>query len=296
MRGSSTEYDSPDLDAIIEQALREDIPDGRDVTTDSLFSESETAEGVIQAKEAGILAGTEMASRVFRLLDPNVQIQVLKKDGQSVSRGNAIMHIAGRLGAMLRAERTALNFLCRLSGIATLTARFVEAVRGYSATILCTRKTSPGLRMLEMEAVRKGGGECYRTTLSQAVLVKDNHLAALGGLQGLERRLDEWKRSAPGVHQDILEHGKLEVTTIEELNEGIRMGFRNFLLDNFSVAKVRQAAQAAPAGIFLEVSGGVSLQNVRAYAETGVHAISIGALTHSASALDLSFEIIGRQP
>jgi len=296
MRDEPAEYDLLDLDAIVEKALREDLPDGMDVTTDSLISEAETAEGVIQAKAEGILAGTEAAARVFRFLDPDVRIQTRKKDGQSIDRGDVIMHIAGRLRAMLRAERTALNLLCHLSGIATLTARFVEAARGYPARTFCTRKTSPGLRMLEVEAVRKGGGDCYRTSLSQAILIKDNHLTALGGLRGLERRLAELKQEAPDAYESILKDGKLEVTTVEELEEGIRIGFRYFLLDNFSVGEVKRAVQMAPTGIFLEVSGGVSLENVRAYAETGVHAISIGALTHSAPALDLSLEITGRQP
>lgn len=283
----------PHLDEIIRQALREDIPDGADVTTDPLFAEQKVAEGIIQAKADGILAGTQPARRVFHVLDPQLRVEVLKADGKTLRVGDEILRITGNLRALLRGERTALNFLCRLSGIATLTAKLVEAVRGLSVAILCTRKTSPGLRALEVQAVKSGGGDCYRNSLSQAVLIKDNHLAALGGLPGLGRRLSELARETPDAHRSLVEHGKLEVTSVEQLEQGIRLGLKSFLLDNFSVTEVAQAVRAAPPEVFLEVSGGVTLANVRAYAQTGVRAISIGALTHSAPALDLSLEIRG---
>jgi nicotinate-nucleotide pyrophosphorylase (carboxylating) len=282
-------------DELIEQALREDLPDGVDVTTDPLFGEDAVASGVIIAKATGVVAGTEAAARVFHLLDPRMRVEVMRKDGERLNSNDEVMRIEGNLRAILRGERTALNFLCRLSGIATLTAQFIEAVRGYAVAILCTRKTIPGLRVLEVEAVRSGGGGCYRTNLSQAVLIKDNHLIALGGSPGLARRLGELAQEAPSTRQRIIEQGKLEVDTVEELQEGIRLGFKSFLLDNFSVAEVARAVQAAPSGIFLEVSGGVTLANVKDYARTGVRAISIGALTHSAPALNMSLEIQGRQ-
>ena len=285
----------PYQDELIRQALQEDLPDGVDITTDPLLGGDAVAKGVIITKAAGIVAGTGPAARAFHLLNPRIRIEVVRRDGENLSVGDEVMLIEGNLRAVLRGERTALNFLCRLSGIATLTAQFVEAVRGYSVAILCTRKTAPGLRALEVEAVKSGGGDCYRTNLSQAVLIKDNHLAALGGLPGLAQRLSELAREAPAIRQSIIEHGKLEVTTVEELQEGIRLGFRNFLLDNFSVAEVERAVQSAPSGIFLEVSGGVTLGNVKDYARTGVHAISVGALTHSAPALNMSLEIQGRQ-
>ena len=205
------------------------------------------------------------------------------------------MRVTGNLRAILRGERTALNFLCHLSGIATLTAEFARATEGRSVEILGTRKTSPGLRALEVEAIRSGGGDCYRDSLQSAVLIKDNHLAVLGGLPGLAERLSELAREASDTYRDIIERGKLEVTSIEELKEGIQLGFTSFLLDNFHVSQVEQAVKVAPKNIQLEVSGGVNLQNVQAYARTGVHAISIGALTHSAPSLDLSLEIDKRQ-
>jgi nicotinate-nucleotide pyrophosphorylase (carboxylating) len=288
--------ETSDIDALVTQALQEDLPDGKDVTTDFLLSGREAAEGVILAKAAGILAGTEPVRRVFQILDSGAEVRVTKKDGERIRPGDEVMRVKGSLSAILRGERTALNFLCHLSGIASLTAQFVEAVRGHSVAILGTRKTTPGLRMLEVEAVRCGGGDCYRTSLSQALLIKDNHLVAIGGLKNLARTLKESKERSPEVHRDILEHGKLEVTSVDELKEGVGLGFKHFLLDNFSVAEVKHAVQAAAPGIFLEVSGGVSLKNVRDYAETGVQAISIGALTHSAVAIDLSLEIVGREP
>jgi nicotinate-nucleotide pyrophosphorylase (carboxylating) len=286
--------ETPDIDTLVTQALHEDMPDGRDVTTDFLFSGRETAEGVILAKGAGILAGTKPACRVFQLLDSRVELRVTKKDGERIRPDDEVMRVRGNLSAILRGERTALNFLCHLSGIASLTAQFVEAVRGYSVSILCTRKTTPGQRMLEVEAVRSGGGNCYRTSLSQAVLIKDNHLVALGGMKELARTLEESKQKSPEAHRNILDQGKLEVTSVDELEEGMSFGFKHFLLDNFSVSEVKRAVQVTVPGIFLEVSGGVSLKNVRDYAQTGVQAISIGALTHSAPIVDLSLEIVGR--
>ena len=280
---------------IIKKALDEDLPTGVDCTTDPLLGEELVTTGIIQAKAEGILAGIIPAVAVFRVLNPELQIEVLKKDGDALKSGDRIMRITGNLRAILRGERTALNFLCHLSGIATLTAEFVRATEGRSLEILGTRKTSPGLRELELEAIRSGGGDCYRDNLQSAVLIKDNHLAALGGLPGLADRLSELAREASDTYQDIIERGKLEVTSIEELKEGIRLGFKSFLLDNFQASEVEQAVKVAPKDIQLEVSGGVNLQNIQVYARTGVHAISIGALTHSAPALDLSLEIDKRQ-
>lgn len=283
------------LDETIGYALREDLPDGVDATTDPLIAEGEVAKGVVLAKADGILAGIEPAGRVFHQLDAELRFETLKTDGNTLTPGDEILHIKGNLRAILRGERTALNFLCRLSGIATLTARFVRAVESLPVAILCTRKTSPGLRALEVQAVKAGGGDCYRANLSDEILIKDNHLAALGSLTGLSRRLTELSEEAPDIRRRILERGKLEVTSVEELKEGLRLGFKSFLLDNFPVSEVVQVVRAVPHEIFLEVSGGVNLDNVRAYAETGVQAISIGALTHSAPTLDLSLEIDGRR-
>ncbi|MBU1936559.1 carboxylating nicotinate-nucleotide diphosphorylase [bacterium] len=280
---------------IVKKALHEDLPTGVDVTTDPLLGEELVTTGIIQAKAEGILAGIKPAIEVFHTLDSGLQIEVLKNDGDALKPGDKIMRITGNLRAILRGERTALNFLCHLSGIATLTAEFVRATKGCSIEILGTRKTSPGLRALEVEAIRSGGGDCYRDNLQSAVLIKDNHLAALGGLSGLTARLSELAKEAPDTYKDIIERGKLEVTSIEELKEGIRLGFQSFLLDNFQVSQVEQAVKTAPKAIQLEVSGGVNLQNVQAYARTGAHAISIGALTHSAPSLDLSLEIDKRQ-
>jgi nicotinate-nucleotide pyrophosphorylase (carboxylating) len=283
------------LDEIIRYALREDLPDAVDATTDPLIAEGEVARAVVLAKADGILAGIEPARRVFHLLDPKLRFETLKTDGSTLKPSDEILHMNGNLHAILRGERTALNFLCRLSGIATLTAKFVRTVRGLPVAILCTRKTSPGLRELEVQAVKTGGGDCYRANLRDEILIKDNHLALLGSLPGLRRRLTKLSEEAPDIRRKILERGKLEVTSVEELKEGLRLGFKSFLLDNFPVSEVVQAVRAVPPGILLEVSGGVNLNNVRAYAETGVQAISIGALTHSAPTLDLSLEIDGRR-
>ena len=280
---------------IVEKALDEDLPTGVDITTDPLLGEEQIATGIVQAKAEGILAGTKPAAEVFRVLNSGLQIEVFKNDGDALKSGDKIMRVTGNLRAILRGERTALNFLCHLSGIATLTAEFARATERRSVEILGTRKTSPGLRELEVEAIRSGGGDCYRDNLQSAVLIKDNHLAALGGLPGLAERLNELATEASDTYRDIIERGKLEVTSIEELKEGIRLGFKSFLLDNFQVSQVEQAVKAAPKNIQLEVSGGVNLQNVQAYARTDVQAISIGALTHSAPSLDLSLEIDKRQ-
>jgi nicotinate-nucleotide pyrophosphorylase (carboxylating) len=278
-------------DELIKQALVEDLPDGVDATADPLFAEHETGRGVIIAKADGIIAGTKPAEQVFHSLDARIRIEIVKRDGERVADGDEVMRIDGNLRAILRGERTALNFLCHLSGIATLTAKFIEVVRDYRVEILCTRKTAPGLRRLDVEAVKSGGGGCYRTNLSQAILIKDNHLAALGGLPGLGQRLNELERESPTTRREIIEQGKLEVTSVEELAEGIGLGFKNFLLDNFTVAEVARAVKSVPSGIFLEVSGGVTLANVKEYARTGVPAISVGALTHSTPALNMSLEI-----
>ena len=276
------------VDLIVKLALREDV--GRkDITSSAIFPESLHLRAEIQAKQAGVLCGIETAERVFRHVDDDLRFLPAAKDGDSLEPGREIAYIEGSAQAILVAERTALNFLGHLSGIATLTRQFVDKVKGTKAAILDTRKTTPNLRLLEKEAVVAGGGVNHRFGLYDQVLIKDNHLRVLRD------------RTIPSIVETLRETVLkktvvgLEVKNLKELTEALKTDVSYILLDNMSVSTVREAVtmrDKLKPKIQLEVSGGIRLDNVREYAETGVERISIGALTHSAPCLDISLDIV----
>jgi len=267
---------------VVGRALTEDLGSG-DLTSEELFGVTDRCEAVILLKEAGIVCGLPVARAAFRKLDEAIEIERLVGEGEVVTEApREIVRLAGRTRALLGAERVALNLLGRLSGIATLTRRFVEAVEGTGVAILDTRKTTPGLRVLEKYAVRTGGGVNHRFGLFDAVLVKDNHLRLAGGVEEAVRRL----RATINLPLEV------EVDTFEEVEQALELGVERILLDNMSPAEAARAVKLVAARAQLEVSGGVTLENVRAYAETGVNTISIGALTHSARSLDVSLEVL----
>jgi nicotinate-nucleotide pyrophosphorylase (carboxylating) len=278
------------LRRLAESALSEDRA-WEDVTTAALVPPGQKGRAAIIAREQGVLAGLPVAQAVFDALDPALLWQPQAQDGDSLSPGQVVATIEGPLAAILRGERVALNYLSHLSGVATATARLLEAVAGLPVRIRDTRKTIPGLRMLEKYAVSVGGGENHRLTLADAVLIKDNHLAALRarGL-GIADAVRLARQEAPrGMRV------QLEVTTVEEARQALEAGADDLLLDNMSPSQMRQVVELAKARgrprANLEASGGITLQNVRAVAEAGVDYLSVGAITHSAKALDMSLEV-----
>ena len=273
-------------DRIIDLALNEDTGQG-DVTSEALISATLTGAATIQAKAEGILAGIDIAGKVFLRVDPSLEFTVLIPDGSTIRPGDRIATVSGMVISILKAERVMLNFLQHLSGIATLTARYVAETKGTTARMVDTRKTTPGLRLLEKYAVRMGGGKNHRLHLGDGILIKDNHLAALRALcMNLKDIIAKAGRNAP-KGMDI----EVEVTSVDEAGEAAEAGADIVLLDNMSPEEMRRVVDQMPDGIRTEASGGINLNNVRAVAETGVDIISIGALTHSAEALDISLEI-----
>jgi nicotinate-nucleotide pyrophosphorylase (carboxylating) len=269
------------VEELIERALAEDVGSG-DVTTDALVPPEARARARIVQKEPGAVAGLRVAEAVFRRVDPGLRWHAHVEEG--VWRdGGLVAEVAGAAASILRGERVALNFLGRLSGIATLTARFVRAVDGSGAVILDTRKTTPGLRALEKQAVSAGGGENHRFGLHDAILVKENHIAAAGGVGEATRRA--LAAAAGGMRVEI------ECATLEELDEALEAGAPTVLLDNMGVEEMRAAVERTAGRARLEASGGITLDNVSEIAATGVDYISVGALTHSAPALDLSLRL-----
>jgi nicotinate-nucleotide pyrophosphorylase (carboxylating) len=276
-------------DEIIDLALREDIGGG-DITSVATVPAGLQAQGTLQAKAPGVISGLEVAREVFQRVDPSVTFTPLVQDGQRVEAKTPIATVAGPARSLLASERVALNLLQRLSGVATVTARFVDAVCGTRARIVDTRKTTPGLRALEKAAVRHGGGHNHRFGLTDGVLIKDNHLAAVGGPDRVARAIALAREAAP--HTLRIE---VEVTTLQELAEALEAGADVVMLDNMDVETMRGAVEMTAGRALLEASGGVSLGTVAAIAATGVDLISVGALTHSAPALDISldFDITG---
>jgi len=264
---------------IVRRALDEDIGDG-DVTTRCIAPPDATLHGRIIAKEAGRIAGLEVVRLTFALLDERVAFAPHLVDGDPVQVGQVIAEVRGPGAALLGGERVALNFLQRMAGIATLTRRFVEAVQGTPAIILDTRKTAPGLRLLDKWAVRLGGGQNHRFGLYDMALIKDNHIAAAGSISEAVARVrarDERKRAI-----------EVEVKTLDELQEALMLDMDRIMLDNMSLEQMRQAVRLTARRVALEASGNVSLANVAVIAATGVDFISVGALTHSVKALDVS--------
>ena len=277
---------SPSAIDLIRRALAEDLGPG-DITSECFIPANHRSSARIVAKEKGVLAGTEVALEVFRQIDPSIEVELLKNDGEVIGPGDDILNADGPTRALLSAERTALNFLQRLSGIATLTRRFVDAVSGNKAVILDTRKTTPGLREFERLAVRAGGGVNHRFGLFDRVLAKDNHLAITGDAAGLQRAIDEARKRAPEILVEV------EADTLDQVRLLCDLrGVDIILLDNMPNDQLREAVQIrGTKQIVLEASGGVNLDTVTAIAATGIDQISVGALTHSARAIDLSMEI-----
>jgi nicotinate-nucleotide pyrophosphorylase (carboxylating) len=271
-------------DALIDLALAEDIGAG-DVTTAATIPAAARASGVMLAKAAGVVSGMEVAAAVVHRVDPMVRFTPLVNDGDRIADRQPLAEVEGLAASLLIGERTALNLVQRLSAVATLTARFVAAVAGTNARIVDTRKTTPGLRWLEKAAVRHGGGANHRFNLADGVLIKDNHLAAVGGADRVARAVAMARARAP--------HGlkiEVEVTTLAELEEALAAGADIVLLDNMDVPTMAEAVRQTAGRALLEASGGVTLERARAIAETGVDLISVGALTHSAGSLDISLE------
>jgi len=264
------------------QALEEDLGDAGDITTDSIVPASASAEAEIIAHKPGVIAGLDLAAASFKTLDPNAQFVPDMTDGAKVAAAKRIARVQGKAKALLSAERVALNFLGHLGGIASITAAYVAAVNGTKALIACTRKTTPGLRVLQKYAVRAGGGMSHRYGLYDAVLVKDNHIAAAGGLvQALEKL-----RTRTGHLVKV----EVEVDTLEQLDEALRFPIDAVLLDNMDLSTLKKAVALVDGRVATEASGGVTLETVRKIAETGVDLISVGAITHSAPVLDLALE------
>lgn len=269
----------------IDVALREDIGDG-DLTTDAFVSKNARSTARIVARERAILAGTTTAAEVFRRVDSALQIRVIGEDGSEVNAGDNVIEIAGLTRSILKAERVALNFLQRLSGIATMTRRFVDAAASEHTKILDTRKTTPGLRALEKAAVVAGGGANHRFGLFDRVLIKDNHLAAITGIEELAKAVRKFRETRPTIQIEI------EADTLDQVHAFLQIdGIDVILLDNMKPAEIREAVALGRNKVKFEASGGITLKNVRQIAATGVDFISIGALTHSARAIDFSLEI-----
>ncbi len=271
----------PEIIACIRRALEEDIGPG-DATTNSIFAPGVMMSGRIIAKQAGVVAGLDVAAATFRLLDERVDFVAQVTEGAPVENRQRLAQVSGPARALLTAERTALNFLGRMSGIATLTRQFVDAVAGTRAVILDTRKTAPGLRAVDKLAVRRGGGQNHRIGLYDMILIKDNHIDHAGSLAEAVRRARE---ANTGLEIEV------EARTLDDVRVALSLGVRRILLDNMTPEMLRQAVELTAGRARLEASGNVTLENVRQVAETGVDYISIGALTHSAKVLDVSFDV-----
>ena len=272
-----------DISQCINRALEEDIGSG-DVTTDSIVPAGASLRGRIIAKQDGTVAGLEVANEVFRSLNPQIAFEANVEDGANVKRGIVLAELNGDARALLTGERTALNFLGRMSGIATLTRQFVDAVAGTGAVILDTRKTAPGLRTLDKLAVQLGGGQNHRTGLFDMVLIKDNHIDFAGSITAAVERV-----RAGGTALPI----EVETRTLENVREALGLGVERILLDNMSPETMHEAVKIANGRAKLEASGNVTLENVFEVAQTGVDFISVGALTHSPRVFDVSLEWVG---
>ena len=271
------------IEPVVRAALLEDLGRAGDITTDAIVPEEARVEACIAARQPGVLAGLDAACLAFELLDPELSIERLRDDGDRVERGQPVARILGRARPVLAAERTALNLVCRLSGVATATRSLVDAIGNHKAKIVCTRKTTPLLRPLEKEAVRLGGGANHRFGLDDAMLIKDNHIAIAGGVK---RALDRAKRQAG--HLVKIE---LEVDTLEQLAEGLAHGTDAVLLDNMDPPTLRRAVEMVAGRAVTEASGRITRETVPAIAATGVDLISSGWITHSAPILDLGLDI-----
>ena len=277
------QLDLSEINQILENALHEDIGSG-DITTNLLFPYDAECKAIILAKEEGLVAGLPIAEMVFRKLDKDIVWSEEKKDGDKVEPNQVLAGVSGSQKAVLTGERVALNFLQRLSGIATLTSRFVKAIHGLPVKILDTRKTTPGLRILDKYAVRVGGGFNHRFGLYEEVLVKDNHIKLVGGITRAVNILRERAVARRRI--------EVEASTISEVEEALNVGADVIMLDNMSPKMIKEAVGLIKGKALIEVSGGVTLENVREIAETGVDFISVGLLTHSPEALDIGLYVV----
>ncbi|UCC41816.1 MAG: carboxylating nicotinate-nucleotide diphosphorylase [Candidatus Aminicenantes bacterium] len=272
-----------ELDAVIEAALKEDMPRG-DITSDSIIPSDSVSKAIIIAKERGVLAGIEVARRVFRKIDAAVSFKKFFEDGQNFKKGDILARLKGNSISLLKGERTALNFLQRMSGIATTTTEFVKALEGTRTKILDTRKTTPSLRFLEKYAVKMGGGLNHRPNLSEMVLIKDNHLKLIGSIQ-----------EAVGCAKERVKRGikvEVEATSLEDVKEAVQSGADMVMLDNMPLEKMSEVVKWLKGKVPLEVSGKVNLKKVRQIASLGIDFISVGSLTHSYKSVDLSIEFV----
>jgi nicotinate-nucleotide pyrophosphorylase (carboxylating) len=270
------------VEPAVRAALLEDFGRGGDLTTEATIPPSAVARGVIAAREAGRIAGLDLAIAAFRLMDPAIKLGVRAPDGANVERGDAVAVVDGPARPILTAERVALNYLGRLSGIATATAKLVALVQGTKARIVCTRKTTPGLRVFEKYAVRCGGGRNHRFGLDDGILIKDNHIVAAGGLKNAI--------SAARARAGHMVHVEVEVDSLELLDEALKLGANAILLDNMSPDMLREAVKRTAGRAVLEASGNVTAETVAAIAAAGVDLISSGAITHSPKCLDLGLD------
>lgn len=271
--------------ALIRAALAEDIGPG-DVTSTYFLGETARGKARIIAREPGIVFGMEIAEAVFKEVDSGLGLWIHHPDGSSFAEGDTLLEVEGRTRSLLTAERTALNFLQRLSGVATMTARYVDAVKPYPVEVWDTRKTTPGWRLIEKQAVQAGGGVNHRMGLYDAVMVKDNHLAANGTLHALQTAIDRVRAEHPGMRV------QLEAATLQQLADFLSLkGIDLILLDNMSIEQLKQAVDLNAGRLWLEASGGITLDTLHAVAATGVNSISSGALTHSVRALDLALDL-----
>lgn len=278
------DFDLPDLlvEQLVRAALMEDLGRAGDITTDAVVPAVQQAEAAVVAREAGTLAGVRTAALAFRLLDPAFRCTIEKRDGERVGPGDVVMTLSGNARTMLTGERTALNFLCRLSGIATATTALVEAAR--PAAVACTRKTTPGLRSLEKAAVRAGGGVNHRFGLDDAVLIKDNHIALAGGAAEAVRRVR--RRIGHLVKLEV------EVDTLDQLRDAMTAAPDAVLLDNMTPQTLRQAVALVAGRAVTEASGRITLETAPEIAAAGVDIVSAGWLTHSARSLDLGLDVV----
>lgn len=272
------------VEAAVEAALAEDLGLAGDITTNAVISPTATAKAVIAARKPGIIAGIALAEVAFKALDPKAKLEIVSADGAEVGPGDVVLRVSGNARALLSSERVALNYLGRLSGIATLTRRFADAVAGTKAKIVDTRKTTPGLRAFEKFAVRCGGGYNHRTGLFDAVLIKDNHIAAAGGIAKAIR--------AAHAHAGHTAKIEVEVDTLAQLSEAMRERVDCVLLDNMTPLQLAEAVKIVDGRCLTEASGGVNLETVASIAASGVDIISVGALTHSAPVLDLGLDFL----
>jgi len=272
-----------EIDTIIESALKEDFPRG-DITSENIISEHSLSEAIILAKETGVLAGTNITKRVFEKVDPSLRFEKKFDDGQIFARNDILARINGNSVSILKGERTALNFLQRMSGIATKTRKFVQALEGTKTKILDTRKTTPGLRVLEKYAVKMGGGVNHRFNLSEMVLIKDNHLKLVGSVSEAVNRVKGKVKKEIKI--------EVEVKNLDEVKEAVQSGVHIIMLDNMTLQNIKEVVQWVKGRIPLEVSGKINLKKVKDIASLGIDYISVGSITHSYRSLDISIEFL----